>query len=53
VRVKQAWEKKEIHIGKREQFLQLVFGTARECRVLELGGSHSGHVWYLFGAANA
>jgi hypothetical protein len=30
-----------------------VFGTARGSRVLELEGIHSGHVWYLFGVANA
>jgi hypothetical protein len=30
--------------GKIEEFLQLVFGTTRETKVLEFEGRHSGHV---------
>jgi hypothetical protein len=33
-----AWEKGNSY-GKREQFLHVVFGTTRECRVLELEGT--------------
>jgi hypothetical protein len=31
--------------GMVGRFLHVVFGTTRECRVSELEGNHSGHVW--------
>jgi hypothetical protein len=47
-----AWGKRKFVWEKRE-FLHAIFGTTRECRVLELEGSHSGHVWQLVGAINS
>jgi hypothetical protein len=39
--------------GKTGDFSQLVFGTARENKELELEGSHCGHVWHLVRAVNS
>lgn len=36
--------KREICMTMVEEFLHEVFEAVRVCRVLELGGSHSGHV---------
>jgi hypothetical protein len=39
--------------GKRGEFLHAFFGIARETRVIEFEGFHSGNVWYLVGDVNS
>jgi hypothetical protein len=30
--------------GEGKEFLNAIYGTTRDCRVLEIEGSHNGHV---------
>jgi hypothetical protein len=39
--------------GKGEKFLHAFFVEARECKVIDLEGNHSGHVQYLVRVVNS